>query len=183
MGVQNQMVIENQHFVDNDIRYYCYGTLFTGLLVHVENNLIEYGIYGCGPMGCGAIFVKNGTRPFVARNTIRYTQQWHGIVWLTSGFEGAFNHVHDISTVRDDASNFQTKYSGERKSHMHHNWAYNSELKGVRFDTCGGKGTDGILSVEEQFGTMFFLTRTKVQTSRGTTSYSWGTLHLQTDSA
>merc|ERR1719210_2704926 len=141
--VQNQMVIENQHFVDNDIRYYCYGTLFTGLLVHVENNLIEYGIYGCGPMGCGAIFVKNGTRPFVARNTIRYTQQWHGIVWLTSGFEGAFNHVHDISTVRDDASNFQTKYSGERKSHMHHNWAYNSELKGVRFDTCGGKGTDG----------------------------------------
>merc|ERR1719414_1432876 len=26
---------------------------------------------------------------------------------------------------------------------IHHNWAYNSELKGTRFDTCGGKKNTG----------------------------------------
>jgi len=108
---------------------------------------MEHGIYGCGPMGCGAMHVSDKpelpVQPKVTRNTIRYTQQWHGIAWLVPGFEGAYNHVHDVCTFRDDASNFQTKYAGERKSHIHHNWAYNSEIKGVRYDTCGDETTNG----------------------------------------
>jgi len=140
---QKQMYVKNQRFEDNDVRYFSSGMGFSGPLVEVENNLLEHGIYGCGPMGCGAMFVTGATAPRVRRNTIRYTQQWHGIVWLTKGFEGAYNHLHDVCTVRDDASNFQTKFSGEEKSHIHHNWAYNSELKGVRFDTCGGRGDSG----------------------------------------
>jgi len=141
--VQNALSVKNQRFVNNDIRFFCYGSVYRGPLVHVENNLMEYGIYGCGPMGCGAMFVPDGDKPVVTRNTIRYTQQWHGIVWLGSGFEASYNHLHDLATVRDDASMFQTKFAGELQSHIHHNWAYNSELKGVRYDTCGGKGDKG----------------------------------------
>jgi len=137
---QNQMQLPNQRFVDNDVRFFAVGAHVTGPLVHVENNLFEHGIYGCGPMGCGVIFVSSAKgSPLVTRNTIRFTQQWHGIVWLVPGFEGSYNHLHDLASVRDDASIFQTKFIGEKKSHIHHNWAYNSELKGVRYDTCGNR--------------------------------------------
>jgi len=141
---ENQLRVTNQDFIDNEVRYFCFGTVFRGPSVHVENNLYEHGIYGCGPMGCGVVFVQDdAVNPVVERTTIRYTQQWHGIVWLAEGFEGKYNHLHDVCTVRDDASNFQTKYRGEYKSHIHHNWVYNSELKGARYDTCGGKATTG----------------------------------------
>ena len=111
------------------MRYFTYGTVFQGTFVRVENNLFEHGIYGCGPMGCGVVFVtEDAVLPVVTRNSIRYMQQWHGIVWLGSGFTGSYNHLHDICTVRDDASSFQTKFIGEKNSHIHHNWVYNSEI-------------------------------------------------------